>query len=162
DLAGTPGSGTGDGQADTVIVAGTYGADQISVRGLGDTATVDGLPAFVKVSGSEGDKDQLVVNALGGDDDVNASTLQAGVIRLTLDGGAGNDTLVGSRGDDTVLGGDGDDFIEPFAGNDRAELGAGDDTFEWDPGDGSDVVEGQDGSDTMIFNGADVAENIDI
>ena len=41
-------------------------------------------------------------------------------------------------------------------------LGAGDDTFVWNPGDGSDVVEGQDGIDTLLFNGANIAENIDI
>ena len=33
DLAGTPGSGTGDGQADTVIVNGTAGHDAIAVAG---------------------------------------------------------------------------------------------------------------------------------
>ena len=34
--------------------------------------------------------------------------------------------------------------------------------FVWDPGDGSDVVEGQDGNDTMVFNGADAAEQVDL
>ena len=47
-------------------------------------------------------------------------------------------------------------------GNDVALLGAGNDTFIWDPGDGSDMVEGQDGTDTLLFNGANAAENIDI
>ena len=41
-------------------------------------------------------------------------------------------------------------------------MGAGDDTFVWNPGDGSDTVEGQDGSDTMLFNGANVAEHVDL
>ena len=41
-------------------------------------------------------------------------------------------------------------------------MGAGDDTFFWDPGDGSDTVEGQDGGDTMVFNGANIAEQIDV
>ena len=41
-------------------------------------------------------------------------------------------------------------------------LGAGDDTFVWDPGDGSDVVEGQDGLDTMRFNGANIADQVDL
>ena len=41
-------------------------------------------------------------------------------------------------------------------------LGAGDDTFVWNPGDGSDTVEGQAGIDTLLFNGANIAENIDI
>ena len=47
-------------------------------------------------------------------------------------------------------------------GNDVALLGSGDDTFVWNPGDGSDIVEGQAGTDTLLFNGANVNENIDI
>src|SRR5262249_10512077 len=155
-------AGAGDGQADSVTVKGTDAADRIDVRSSGGIVTVNGLHTFVAVTGSQGDRDQPLVRGQGGDDVVNASTLRAGLVRLTLDGGAGNDTLVGSRGDDTLLGGDGDDFVEGFRGNDRAELGAGRDTFEWDPGDGSDVVEGQDGNDTMIFIGSDDPERIDI
>ena len=68
DLAGTPGSGTGDGQADTVIVNGTAHADAIQITGSGTSYTVAGLPAIVAVQGSEGANDQLVVNALGGND----------------------------------------------------------------------------------------------
>ena len=41
-------------------------------------------------------------------------------------------------------------------------MGAGDDTFQWDPGDGSDTIEGQDGNDTMLFNGANIAEKVDL
>src|SRR2546425_9641412 len=41
-------------------------------------------------------------------------------------------------------------------------LGAGDDVFQWDPGDGSDTVDGQDGTDTLVFNGANVNENVNI
>ena len=47
-------------------------------------------------------------------------------------------------------------------GNDIAFLGAGDDTFVWNPGDGNDTVEGQAGTDTMQFNGANIAEKIDL
>jgi Ca2+-binding RTX toxin-like protein len=43
-----------------------------------------------------------------------------------------------------------------------ALMGAGDDTFVWNPGDDNDTLEGQDGFDTLLFNGANVAENIDI
>jgi Ca2+-binding RTX toxin-like protein len=43
-----------------------------------------------------------------------------------------------------------------------AFLGAGNDTFIWNPGDGSDTVEGQAGFDTLVFNGANIAERIDI
>ena len=61
-----------------------------------------------------------------------------------------------------LIGGDGNDFIDGHQGNDLALLGAGDDTFQWDPGDGNDTVEGQAGIDTLLFNGANIGENIDI
>ena len=77
----------------------------------------------------------------------------AGQINLTLNGGDGDDMIIGSAGNDLVNGG---------RGNDVALLGAGDDTFVWNPGDGSDTVEGQAGTDTLLFNGANVNENIDI
>ena len=41
-------------------------------------------------------------------------------------------------------------------------MAAGNDTFVWNPGDGSDTVDGQAGADTLLFNGANVNENIDI
>ena len=118
-------------------------------------------PASWRSSGSEGSNDSLVVNTLGGDDTINASTLPAGVVQLTVDGGAGNDQSLAAtarrpdrrRRQRLVNGG---------RGNDVAFLGAGDDTFVWNPGDGSDTVEGQAGSDTMLFNGSNANENIDI
>jgi Ca2+-binding RTX toxin-like protein len=70
-----------------------------------------------------------------------------------MNGGLGDDIFIGSEGDDLINGGD---------GNDTALMGAGDDTFVWNPGDDNDTVEGQDGFDTLLFNGANVAENIDI
>src|SRR6202007_192789 len=81
---------------------------------------------------------------------------------LTLDGGAGNDTIIGSQGADILLGGDGNDTVTGGRGNDTALLGNGNDTFTWNPGDGSDTVEGQAGTDTLVFNGANVAETMDI
>ena len=53
-------------------------------------------------------------------------------------------------------------FSMAVPGNDVAFLGAGNDVFQWDPGDGNDMVEGQDGIDRLDFNGANIAENIDI
>jgi len=41
-------------------------------------------------------------------------------------------------------------------------MGGGDDTYVWNPGDGSDQVDGQAGTDTLLFNGANVSENISI
>src|SRR5262249_32596344 len=160
--AGALGANGGDGQADSVIVNGTDGPDNITL-GIGPSVgSVVGLAAQVSVTNSDGTLDSLTVRALGGDDLVNASSMTAGLFKLTEDGGTGKDTLVGSRGDDTLMGGDGDDDILGFRGNDVALMGAGNDTFEWDPGDGSDTIEGQGGQDTMLFNGANVDEKIDI
>jgi Ca2+-binding RTX toxin-like protein len=160
--AGTIGGTAGDGQADVVIVNGTNGNDIIDVFGAGTSVSVVGLAAQVNIGNSEGASDSLVINALGGDDGVTATTLPAGIIKLTIDGGAGNDTINGSQGDDVFLGGDGNDFIFGDNGNDVAFMGAGDDVFQWNPGDGNDTLEGQDGTDTMLFFGANIAENITI
>jgi Ca2+-binding RTX toxin-like protein len=162
DLAGTLNGTTGDGQSDVVITNGRNDADTLEIVGGGSSFAVVGLPAMVTVSNSEGALDSLVVNALGGDDTITASTLPAGVTRLTIDGGAGDDRIFGSQGADVFLGGDGADFVFGDNGNDVAFLGAGDDVFQWDPGDGNDTVEGQDGLDEMLFNGANASENVDI
>jgi Ca2+-binding RTX toxin-like protein len=156
------GGATGDGAADIVTTKGTSGGDNITVVGTGTAVSVVGLPAVVAVTGAEGANDALVVSALGGNDLIDASGLQADVIKLTIDGGAGNDTIVGSQGADTLLGGDGEDLIVGGRGNDLAVMGAGNDVFQWNPGDGSDIVEGQDGVDKLLFNGANIAERIDI
>jgi Ca2+-binding RTX toxin-like protein len=162
DLAGTIGGTAGDGAADVVIVNATNGADIIDVVGAGSSVSVLGLAARTNVTNSEGANDSLVINGLGGDDGITATTLPAGVTKLTIDGGAGNDTILGSQGADTLISGDGNDFVFGDNGNDLALLGAGDDVFQWNPGDGNDTVEGQDGTDTMLFFGANIAENIDI
>ena len=162
DLAGSIGGTAGDGQADTVIVNGTNGDDIVDVFGTGTSVSVIGLVTRVNIANAEGANDSLVVNALGGDDDVTATTLPAGVIKLTIDGGTGEDEILGSQGADVFLGGAGNDVLFGDNGNDQALMGADDDSFQWNPGDGNDTLEGQDGVDTMLFFGANVAENVDI
>jgi Ca2+-binding RTX toxin-like protein len=159
NLAAT--GGAGDGADDQVIVSGTNGNDQINVVGAGASVSVTGLAAQVNITGTEAG-DLLTINAGNGNDTIDAATLPAGVIGLTIDAGAGNDTVIGSQGKDTILGGDGNDTVTGGRGDDVALLGAGNDTFIWNPGDGSDVVEGQAGTDTMLFNGANIAEKVDI
>ncbi len=162
DLAGTPGTETGDGAADTVIVNGRANNDHITITGSGTQVSVTGLPAQVTIDGSEGANDSLVINGLAGNDTVDASTLAAGVINLTIDGGDGNDTITGSSGNDTLIGGAGNDTITGGRGNDVSLMGDGDDKFIWNPGDGSDIVEGQAGTDTLVFNGSNATEKMDI
>ncbi len=162
DLAAAIGGTAGDGAADTVIVNANNAPNTIDVVGSGTSYTVSGLANLVSVKNSEGANDRLVINGLGGNDKITATALAAGVTKLTIDGGAGHDQMFGSQGDDVFLGGAGNDFILGDNGNDVAFMGAGNDTFQWNPGDGNDTLEGQDGFDTMLFNGANVAENIDI
>jgi len=59
-----------------------------------------------------------------------------------LTGGAGNDLIIGGPETDAEFG------------------GAGDDTSLWNPGDGNDIFEGQEGQDTLLFNGANIGEEI--
>jgi Ca2+-binding RTX toxin-like protein len=65
----------------------------------------------------------------------------------------GVDKLVAGKGNDSVFGGDGDDV---------AYLDEGDDLFGWNPGEDNDRIEGGEGYDTMLFNGANVDEQIDM
>ncbi len=153
DLSRIPGSGLGDGIADTVIVNGTQTNDLITANGSTNGVNVLGLAAAVTILGAEPTLDNLVINALGGDDIVDASAVPAGLINLTLNGGAGNDELHGGQGNSLLVGGPGADVMIG---------GAGDDTFIWNPGDGSDVIEGEGGQNTLLFNGANVSENVDL
>jgi hypothetical protein len=161
DLAGTLGGAGGDGQADSVNVDGTNGDDTINLSGDASGVAVSGLAALVAIQHQE-PTDALTVNGLGGNDAISAAALAAQAITLTLDGGAGDDTIAGARGVEAAFGGEGNDSIDGNGGDDLALLGAGDDTFVWDPGDSSDTIEGQDGTDRMLFNGANIAEKIEL
>lgn len=153
DLAGTLGGTAGDVTADQVVVNGAAASDSADITGGPGTATVSGFATQVAITHADATSDRLTVNGSGGDDVVNASALPANSMLLTLNGGLGGDTLLGGGGNDLVNGGD---------GNDTMFLGSGDDTAVWNPGDDNDVVEGQAGTDTLAFNGANVAENIDV
>jgi Ca2+-binding RTX toxin-like protein len=112
--------------ADTVTAIGTNGDDVISVVGSGSTARVLGLAAQISVSGVVAGTDRVVVNALAGDDVVDASALAANSALLTADGGDGDDVLLGGAGDDTLRGADGDDVLIGGLGTDTLDGGPGD------------------------------------
>jgi Ca2+-binding RTX toxin-like protein len=232
DLAGSPGSGTGDGAADNVVVNGSTGPDALNVTGGPAEADATGAGANVHVIGAEPALDTLSVNGLAGDDVITADPAAGAAIgvvadggadndtvvtngtgradtftvspngtlvsigngtnffsasaesvhinglggadvitasnglapltQLTIDGGGGSDTIIGGDGADTLIGGAGRDTVIGGRGNDLALLGNGGDTFVWNPGDGSDTVEGQNGNDKLVFNGANINENIDV
>ena len=170
-----------------LAVEGTKAADRIAVElQAGQPGVIqvdfgdDGSPEF---SFARSEIAQIVVEAGNGGDAVRidesngvfADTipttidggngddrLVGGAGAVTLIGGNGNDTLFGGNGNEKLFGGNGDDTIDGGKGNDVAFLGNGNDTFVWDPGEGSDTIEGQKGTDTMLFNGADLAEQVDL
>jgi RTX calcium-binding nonapeptide repeat (4 copies) len=170
-----------------LTVEGTKAADRIAVglqAGQPGILQIDfGDDGSAEFSFERSAIAQIVVEAGNGGDAVRideSNGVFVDTIPTTIDGGNGNDrlvggagavTLIGGNGDDTLLGGNGneklfggngDDTIDGGKGNDVAFLGNGNDTFVWDPGEGSDTVEGQNGADTMLFNGAGVAEQVDL
>jgi hypothetical protein len=125
DLEGSRGPG-GDGQADTVILNGTEGDDLALIQSFGTSiAASASLFPFVNIIHSDPTLDTLSVNTLGGNDELDASSLAAGLIKLSLNGGAGNDTLVGSPSADTLVAGDGNDVIDGNGGGDHLTVNAG-------------------------------------
>ena len=129
DLAATPGTGVGDGVADSVTVDGTTGDDVVVVAGQGSDVEVVGLATSITVSGAEPALDRLTVSASDGSDVVDASGLAAGSMALVIDGGVGDDVLIGGDGDDSIAGGEGDDVLLGGPGTDTLDGGPGDDTL---------------------------------
>ncbi len=125
DLGNPAGSGTGDGQADSIIVNGTSGDDVVTVAGDAAGTDVVGLAANVHITGAETANDRLTIKALAGDDVVDASGLANTAIQLTADGGDGNDVLLGGAGNDTLLGGAGDDVLIGGPGQNVLDGGPG-------------------------------------
>jgi Ca2+-binding RTX toxin-like protein len=129
DLSAVPGTGTGDTASDNVIVNGTSGADTIIVAGDASGTSVLGLAAQVNITGAESANDRLSVNALGGDDTVQATALSVGAIQFTALGGEGNDILIGGAGNDVLRGEGGDDILIGGPGQDTLDGGPGNNTL---------------------------------
>jgi len=115
--------GAGDGAADTVIVNGTSADDVIQIFGDSSSASVVGLATRVNVTTLEPGLDKIQVDALAGDDVIEASGLSLGSSQI---GGEGNDILIGGDGNDTLIGGAGDDVLVGGDGIDVLDGGTGD------------------------------------
>ena len=115
--------GGDDLAADTVV---TNGDDVVDVSGTGPTTQVVGIAAQVNVAGAIAGSDRVRVNALAGDDVVDATNLAAGAALLTIDGGDDDDVLIGGAGNDTLFGGAGDDVLIGGPGVDVIDGGTGD------------------------------------
>ena len=152
-----------------LTITGTKASEKIALR------LKTGDPGILEIDvGDDGSADfsfarnaitKIALDARAGKDVVRIDESNGAFtdsIPTRLAGGSGADTISGGKGAETLIGGAGNDSIDGNGGNDVAQLGAGDDTFVWDPGDGSDTVEGQTGTDTMVFNGANAAELVDL
>ncbi len=152
----------------TLTITGTSRADTLSlVLAPSDPTTLDVVDGSgsVVLAFDRSTFDKIVVDAGAGDDLVRIDQADGAFTdteATTLNGQNGDDTLLGGSFAETLIGGPGNDFADGNQGSDVAFMGSGNDTFQWDPGDGSDIVEGQKGKDTMLFNGANIAEKIDL
>ena len=151
----------------TLFVAGTSGDDAIVLRlASGDPSTLEVVVGGSAIEAIKRNRfDHIDVTADGGDDSLRVDEVNGAFTdteATTLDGEGGNDTITGGSFGETLVGGSGDDSVNGGRGSDVALLGAGDDTFTWNPGDASDTVEGGTGADTLQFNGANIAEIIEI
>ena len=107
-----------------MVINATAGDDVVLVVGDGGSVSVFGLAALVNIAGFEAGIDRLVINTLGGDDVVEASGLDVGIV-FQANGGEGDDVLVGGNGNDTLFGGLGDDVLLGGPGVDVLDGGAG-------------------------------------
>ena len=160
-----PGDGSdlieGDAGNDTLVFNGIAGdeimADAANGRRVTFTRNLGNIVMDI------GTTENLVVNALGGNDTITGGRRPRRADRITFDGGDGDDTLTGGDGDDILNGGVGNDTLNGGAGNDTLtgghgvdphNGGDGDDLMVWNPGDGNDP-NGDAGNDTLLFNGVE-------
>ncbi|WP_349363819.1 MAG: DUF5801 repeats-in-toxin domain-containing protein [Roseitalea porphyridii] len=119
-----------------------------------DTVDIDDLPGggfsftFSGVTITGTGFDPLVIDALAGNDDINAEDYSGDI---TIFGREGEDILTGGSGNDRLFGGDDDDTIDG---------GAGDDLIEG--GEGADDLDGEGGSDTVSYETSNGAVTVNL
>lgn len=152
------------------MTVGRTAAGAITLNGaevLGGTATTATVSDIVMDGGAGNDTLRLDetngamprIKFLGGEGN---DQLFGGSGADSLLGGPGADTLVGNGGGDNLVGDAGNDKVIGGPGDDTVSLGDDSDQFTWNPGDGNDHVDGDTGTDTLLFNGSDVGETVDV
>jgi Ca2+-binding RTX toxin-like protein len=135
----------------TLTVASNDAGDSIGLAAAGGFVTVNGAATALPANGNA----EIVVNAGGGADTVEASALAAANYKqLTVNGGEGDDLLTGGAGEDALRGDGGDDRLIGFKGKDDVTGGNGGDVMIWNNGDASDRNDGEAGVDETVVNGS--------
>src|SRR5262245_55945638 len=138
----------------TLTVTSDAGADTITFGVAGGFITVNGTATTLEATPAA----EIVVNAGGGNDTVDASALGATTYNnATINGGEGDDLLTGGARNDLIEGGPGEDRVVGFKGNDVLQGGDGNDVLVWNNGDASDRDEGGNGADEVEVNGSPTA-----
>lgn len=89
-----PGPGLGDAAIDLVEVAGTPGADDITVKRADQQAVVSRPGGTVRIGGTDVVLDRLVVDADLGKDTMDVQPAVGGILKTRVDGGGGDDRLI--------------------------------------------------------------------
>ena len=84
DLAAALGASTSDNQEDKVTVFGTADVDSISADADGAAVEVRGLAAFVRITNADAALDRLIIDTLGGDDNVTIDSALDGLIQVSV------------------------------------------------------------------------------
>jgi Ca2+-binding RTX toxin-like protein len=135
----------------TLTVTSDQEADTITLAAAGGFITLNRQATTLAAN----DNAEIVVNAGGGADTVDASELAAAdYLSLTVNAGDGDDLITGGSDNDVLRGDGGNDRVVGFKGTDDLEGGAGNDVLVWNNGDGSDVMDGEAGADEVEINGA--------
>ena len=135
----------------TLTVGSDDGGDAIAFAAAAGFITVNGAATTLAADTNA----QIVVNAGGGNDTVDATALGAtNYGAITINGGDGDDLLSGGANKDVVHGDGGEDRVLGFKGSDLLDGGEGNDVLVWNNGDGSDRDEGGAGTDEVEVNGS--------
>jgi len=134
----------GGGVADSLIIAGSDGADVVTITGT--SFTMNGA------AGVTAGLEDINVDGGADDDTIDASADTAGGPVLFLNGGDDDDTITGGAGDDFLDGDAGDDLLAGNDGVDEVDGDVGDDTVdEGSARNGDDFLEDGGGTDTLDF-----------
>jgi Ca2+-binding RTX toxin-like protein len=125
----------------TLVIEGTESGEQVNIddESSGDLLlyATDGTDAALATVPAA-DVVLIVVRLYGGDDVLDAATLELIPRAVHAWGGAGGDVLWGSAGDDHLHGGEGDDDLAGGPGNDKLFGGSGQNVL--DGGEGKDIL----------------------